>query len=288
MISNRQLLAAAVKNLQHCSTTPDLDARVLLCNVLGLSDLALIVNLEQCPDASMVHRFEQLIKRRIDGIPVAYLTGNKEFWGLSFNVSPEVLIPRPETELLVEEVLKLYRSTIKPISVLELGTGSGCIAAALAKELLDTCRDFSIVAIDYSKSALNVAEGNFKRLNLDHCIRTLHSNWFESLNPQRDKFDLIVSNPPYVTSEYLSCSVELRAEPQFALDGGSDGVEPYSLILKDCCNFILPGGYIVFECGVGQVEQIRAIARSSATDLTFINRYYDLAGLERGVIFRRS
>jgi release factor glutamine methyltransferase len=248
------------------------DARVLLCHATGRDASFIIARADaQLPSAVMAE-FSALVDRRAAGEPVAYLTGEREFYGRTFKVTPAVLIPRPETELLVDLALeRMPRSGIS--RVLELGTGSGCIAIALASE-----RSLAkIVATDQSLDALAVARRNAFAIHVGN-IAFLQSDWFEGL--RRERFDVIVSNPPYVaTGDPHLGEGDLRYEPRTALDGGSDGLDAVRAIVKGARAYLEPGGWLLFEHGHDQAAKARGLLRDAAYRDIFSAR--DLAGIER-------
>jgi release factor glutamine methyltransferase len=199
--------------------------------------------------------FQNLITRRIKGEPVSYIIGRKEFWSLSFKVNPAVMIPRPETETLVEVALKIFSSRSSP-SILEVGTGSGAISIALATELPQA----SIIAIDISFEALTVAKKNASSHGVSS-IRFIEGSLFEPLEGERIPFDLIISNPPYIpTNEipHLPPGI-LDYEPAVAFDGGADGLTFYRAIVQKAPDYLKPGGYLLLEVGNGQGHDVAKI-----------------------------
>ncbi|MDA3869737.1 MAG: peptide chain release factor N(5)-glutamine methyltransferase, partial [Gammaproteobacteria bacterium] len=213
-----QAIKAATCILAETSVSARLDAEVLLRHALECSATHLLAWPETILDEKQTLSFEQLIEQRRSGVPVAYLTGHKEFWSLDFRVTPATLIPRPETELLVEFVLDKFSSR-KKLKLIDLGTGSGAIAIALASEK----PDWSITATDVSEEALAVATENACRHQISN-IRFVNSHWFEQIEAQ--DFDLIISNPPYIArhNEHLSQG-DVRFEPPGALISGDTGMD---------------------------------------------------------------
>lgn len=214
------VLAAAAHDLATCSATPALDAEVLLAFATGRSRASLLAFPERAVEPAAAARFEMLVTRRARGEPLAYLTGEREFFSLPLAVSPDVLIPRPETELLVELALHAVVSLEQPL-VLDVGTGSGAIALAVQHGRPDAL----VTGSDISAAALAVARANAARLGLP--VRFIEMRWFEALAAQR--FDVIVSNPPYVRSADVHGA--LAFEPRLALDGGGDGLDAYRALL---------------------------------------------------------
>jgi release factor glutamine methyltransferase len=232
--------------------TPRLDAEVLLANTVGCSRIQLYTRFDEPASEAIRGKYRELVKKRIEGCPVAYLVGYKEFYSLRFAVTPSVLIPRPETEILVMEAIRLARPMTAP-QILDIGTGSGAIAIALAKHLPQA----QITATDLSEEALTVARQNAQTLGLAERIRFLQGNLFEPVSPS-DHFDLIVSNPPYVASEeWNSLPVSVaKFEPRLALHGGLAGLEVITKLLPEARMKLSPNGYLLLEIGAGQANQV--------------------------------
>jgi release factor glutamine methyltransferase len=249
-----------------------IDARVLLRHVTGRDAAYLIARADAQLPAEARAAYLALVERRIAGEPVAYLTGEREFYGRSFKVTPAVLIPRPETELLVDLALERMPRNV-PTRVLELGTGSGCIAIALASER-SHCK---IVATDQSLEAIGVARRNAFNAHVGN-IAFLQSDWFEGL--RRERFDLVISNPPYVAvgDPHLG-EGDLRFEPQAALTAGEDGLDAIRTIVKGARIYLEAGGWLLFEHGHDHAAKARALLRDAAYREIFSAR--DLAGIER-------
>jgi release factor glutamine methyltransferase len=240
----------AVRALGGHSDSPRLDAELLLCKVLRISRSALIVRAADSIAAASRHAYEDLIAQRAQGAPVAYLTGTREFWSLELTVTPNVLVPRPETETLVELALGLLTED-QPHSVLDLGTGSGAIALAIAKERPRV----RMTGIDISEPALSVAAANAQKLGLPHIFWRLGS-WFDAVPGER--FDLIVANPPYIASHdpALGC---LAAEPAIALTSGPTGLEALSHIVDCAATYLNAHGWLLLEHGSAQAEHVTAM-----------------------------
>jgi release factor glutamine methyltransferase len=246
-----------------------LDNRILICHALGLTRVGLITQSERTLTADEALRLDTLLQRRLDGEPIAYIVGQREFFGLPFNVSPAVLIPRPDTELLVELALERLPPSG---SVLDMGTGSGAIAVALAH----TRRDAAVTALDVSPDALAVAGGN-AALNKAP-VRLLESDWYAAVSQER--FDLIVSNPPYIASgdRHLS-EGDLRFEPSGALTDHADGLSALRIIIAGAPERLAPQAWLLMEHGYDQAEAVRALL--SAQGYTDVQSWRDLAGIER-------
>jgi release factor glutamine methyltransferase len=268
----RQLLQYGAQQLAACSSTARLDSEVLLTHILQVDRTFLIVHAEQSVDAEQIERFTQLVQRRLLGEPIAYLLGRKEFWSLDLTVNANVLIPRPETEHLVETVLALPLP--EHCQVLELGTGSGAIAIALATER----PHWSITAVDISGAALEVAQLNGKRHHIDN-ITWLQSDWYRDLIPRQ--FNLIVSNPPYIATDELHLVQQsLIFEPQqLALMAGTDGMRAFTTIIQQAAHWLPPGGYLCLEHGYRQAESVTQCM--AANHFHSINTVKDLANHPR-------
>ena len=245
-----------------------IDARVLMRVTLGVNDAYLIAHADDEVSAPQAAQFHALAARRAAGEPVAYIVGEREFYDQVFKVAPAVLIPRPETELLVE--LALLR---EPQTVLDLGTGSGCIAISIALALPDA----HVTALDRSATALAVARENAVRLHARNVVFQ-PSDWFDAVRGAR--FDLIVSNPPYVAAgdAHLTHG-DLRFEPASALAAGDDGLADIRRIVSGARAHLVPGGWLLFEHGYDQASRCRELL----TQAGFIDlqSWRDLAGIER-------
>ena len=218
MTALADLLLKLTQELGPFSASAKLDAELIVGHVLGLDRLALVTrSTEQIAD-NVVTTIGQLVARRRKHEPIAYIIGTKEFWGLNFHVSPDVLIPRPESELLIELALEETNRHQEPLDILDLGTGSGCLAISLAKELSSSGRSCHIIAVDHSAPALRIAAQNAKGHNVIGLVSFVQSNWASAVAPST-KFDVIVSNPPYVRNlekEEIKKNV-LEYEPHLAL-----------------------------------------------------------------------
>jgi release factor glutamine methyltransferase len=241
------------------------EARLLLAAASGFSEASVLAFQERILPAEVQERFREFAARRQKGEPVAYILGRKEFYGIELAVTPAVLIPRPDTELLVDLVLAR-----KPASVLDVGTGSGAIALALKRHLPAT----RVVASDSSAAALEVAKRNAVRLNLD--IELRHGRWFEPVAGER--FEAIVANPPYVKAGDPHLA-QLQFEPMLAIESGADGLDAMRVVVRDAPAHLLPGGWLLVEHGMGQQEAVRALLE--AAGLETASGWPDLAGIPR-------
>jgi release factor glutamine methyltransferase len=249
-----------------------IEVQCLLQAVLQVNRAWLLGHPEQLLDSDQHVRYATLFNRRLNGEPIPYLLGEREFFGLTFRVTPATLIPRPETELLVE--LGLRRIPLKgKFRVVDLGTGCGVIALSIAH-----ARPIAeVVAVDVSQAALDVARLNAQRLNLGN-VRLLHSNWFSAMSGER--FDIIVSNPPYVAADDTHLKQgDVRFEPPAALASGADGLEDIRSICATAKNHLNADGWLLLEHGYDQAAKVRALLHQGGFAHIFSAR--DLAGIER-------
>ncbi len=258
--------------------SPDLDARLLAANALGIDPSGLLQDGPVPPDAAA--RAEALLARRLAGEPVARILGEKEFWSLPFRLSAETLVPRPDTETLVEEVLALVPDRTAPLRLLDLGTGSGAILAALLTEYPAAFG----VGLDRSAGAAATARDNLARLGLAARSRVLVGDWAEAV---RGPFDLVVSNPPYIPSGHIGgLEVDVCAhDPRAALDGGADGLTAYAAIARALPDLLAPCGVCVLELGIGQEEAVSGLLRGAGLVPAPARR--DLGGIARALSARR-
>jgi release factor glutamine methyltransferase len=256
--------------------TPLLDAEVLISHVLNCERVDLYIQRNKIPDENEAGLISGLIDRRINGEPVAYITGTKEFWSIPIIVNNDVLVPRPETEFIVETALGKVANQRDRINVLDLCTGSGCIVAALAKELPNA----SFTATDISKSALAVAEKNLSFASDRTTL--LQGDLFSALPDKNRGFDIITANPPYIpTGDIEKLSRDIRDfEPVGALIAEKCGLDFIERIIKDAPSYLKSGGSLIIEFGIGQANEIRSMAAKNS-DYNKIEVYYDLAGIER-------
>lgn len=271
-LSIQQQLANAKQKLLLTSATPALDASVLLCHVLAKPSSYLLTWPEQELTVAQQQSFESLLARRLAGEPIAYLTGEREFWSLPLKVSPATLIPRPDTECLVE--MALVKAKTISGAILDLGTGTGAIALALASELPET----KIVAVDIQPQAVQLAQENASLLGFKQ-VTFLQGSWFEPL-PSGTKFALIVSNPPYIDANdpHLQQG-DVRFEPASALVAAEQGLADIKRISEQARHFLLPMGWLLFEHGYQQAEQVRECL--SALGYHSVSSHLDYAGNPR-------
>ena len=260
--------------------SPRLDAELLLAFALGIARIDLYLRHDQPLNPEELQRFRALVKRRKAREPVAYITGTKAFWDLELAVSPEVLIPRPETECVVEAArafLETYTGT-SPRRLLDLGTGSGAIALSLAHD----CRQDRVVAVDRSLAALAVAQRNCRHYQLQDRVDWVAGDWVDMLHVPKAAFDLIVSNPPYIPSAQIDeLQPEItRYEPRRALDGGPDGLDCLRTIIRQAPPLLKPGGALMLEIGHDQYRAVQGLAEACHAYRDIACRP-DYAGLDR-------
>ena len=270
--SIRQLLKAASAQLAPDTDSPDLDAEILLMAVLEKPRSFLHAWPEKTLARQEESKFLQLVERRLNGEPVAHITGEKEFWSQPLSITADVLIPRPDTELLVEKTLEIIPPSAE-FAIADLGTGSGAIAIALATER-PGCK---ITATDNSAEALLIAKQNCQALNVNN-VRCLKSDWCELL--EHKDYDIIVSNPPYIAENdpHLHQG-DLPWEPRSALTSGTDGLDDIKIISHQARSYLKPGGSLILEHGYNQKEQVQKLLE----DLGYVDVqcHHDLAGLPR-------
>jgi release factor glutamine methyltransferase len=272
----REARRLAVSTLRDAGIgTAGLDARLLLEGSLGTRRL----DPDDPFDAAAGAAFAGFLRRRLAGEPVWRILGEREFWGLTFRLSPATLEPRPDSETIVEAALaRLGLRRDEPLSILDLGTGTGCLLIALLSE----CRQARGLGVDLSDEACRMAAGNARLNGLEARAAFRQGDWTQGLG---GAFDVIVSNPPYIpASEIANLSVEVREhDPRLALDGGADGLAPYRIFARSLPPLLAPGGFIVFEIGAGQKADVVAIMGAGGLELQASR--HDLGGHERALIF---
>ena len=258
------------------------EAGTLLAQTLGRDRAYLLAHDDEPLTPAQFALVRDRVRRRAAGEPVQYITGRQEFYGLEFAVTPDVLIPRPETELLVEAALELLQGTNAPL-VCDVGTGSGCIPIALLHER----KDARAIAGDLSPAALRVAARNAARHKVSERLKLIASDCFTALAPAVARFDLIASNPPYVAEKDLpALQREVRDyEPRIALTPGGDGLAVIRRLLTDAPQFLSPGGYLVFEIGFDQHGRVTQLIEPRVWTLLDIQK--DLQGIPRIIALRK-
>jgi len=283
MTTIHTLVVSARERLRLAGIPPDeadIDARLLAEHVLGWTTEQFFVDGSAPPLAGFDKRYESLVARRATREPFAYIVGAQEFWGLRFEVTPAVLIPRPETELIVEAVLELLNNAVA-VRIADVGTGSGCLAVPIARERPQS----SIVATDTSEEALAVAGRNADRHGVAGRIQFTRADLLDGIP---GPFDLVVSNPPYVREiDRADIQPEVRWEPPDALFAGHEGLDVIRRLLPRATSRLTPGGTLMFEIGFGQADAVAGLI-SAAPGLTMCELRSDLQGIPRVAIARRT
>ena len=258
--------------------TPRLDGEVLLSHVLGKDRIYLYTHYDQPLIQEELDAFRPLVQKRAKGHCVAAIIGEKDFMGLTFKVNDKVLIPRPDTETLIEYVLGTY-SKDSDVRILDVCTGPGTILLSLLNYLPNACG----VGLEISTDALSVAKENGERFNLNDRVQLLESDMFSALVGNAERFDLIVSNPPYIrTGDAKLLSQDVLNEPHIALFGGEDGLEFYHILAKACGTYLKSQGRIAFEIGFDQAESVKALLEETG-QYSNIQCIADLGGNDRVV-----
>ncbi len=278
-----ETLKAASLQLKDAEVPNDvLDAQTLLAFTINQDRTYLIIHFNDPLSEERINKYQSFITRRATGEPLQYITGRQEFFGLEFEVTPAVLIPRPETELIVEETLLLAKNIAQPL-IIDAGTGSGCIAIALARELENS----KIVATDISAEALEVASRNAAKHGVENRINFINSDLLNGI-PKNTKADFILSNPPYIAPEEIAMlQREVRDwEPHTALTDFADGLNFYRRLLVEAIEFLRPEGYLIFEMGYEQVARITSFVDRKLWSEPKI--LLDLQGIARTMIVERN
>jgi len=268
---------------QHGSDSPRLDAEVLLAHARRCTRIELYTSYDERADAGLLENYRQLVRQRATGMPVAYLVGSREFYSLSFKVTRDVLIPRPETEFLIIALLDLVRQSERqnePLVIADVGTGSGVLAVCAATQLSQA----KIWAVDISPEALSVAQHNCRKHGVDEQVQLLESDLMGSVDPQQ-RFDFIVSNPPYVSeSEYAALDPTVRDfEPRQALLAGPEGTEVIVRLIESATDRLATGGWILLEISPMIEEPVRRMMEATGR-FTEPQTIPDLAGLARAMM----
>lgn len=272
-------LRAAAQALQSITDTPRLDAELLMAHALETSREDLLLKL---PELDAPRDFHELLQRRLAHEPVAHITGGKEFWGLSFQVSPDVLIPRPDSELLIEEAIHLHADK-PPVRILDLGTGSGALLLAALSEFPEATG----IGIDASAPALEIAHNNADRLSLTARVQFRMLDWTRAgwVDDLPGPFDLILANPPYVSTDVTLSPDVAQYEPHDALFAGAEGLDDYRIIMPALEKLLDTGGRALLEIGYDQAENATQLAESHGY---FVECKQDLAGNDRLLTLHRT
>ena len=280
-----EAIAEGAARLEACAIAePRRTAGVLLCHTLGIERTHLLTRAHDSISETDYSSYLRLVERRSAGEPLQYITGHQEFYGLDFAVSPDVLIPRPETEFLVERVIKLAGTIGKDKPVIaDVGTGSGCIAVAIAVNLPQA----RVIATDVSEAALDIARTNAAANGVSDRIKFLSGDLLAPVADRKGSIDIIASNPPYVNEGRPDLiQREVRDwEPRVALYGGSDGLHFYRRLLSNGLQFVSAGGFMVFEIGYSQLEAVVAMISASPWQLIEVAR--DLQDIPRTITVRK-
>jgi len=274
--------AAATRFAAAGIDTPEADARALAREAFGLDAARLITRAGDAADVHALARLEGLVARRLGGEPVDRILGRREFWGLDFILAPETLAPRADTETVVQAALDAVGGRDRPLSVLDLGVGSGCILLALLSELPRATG----LGVDRSFGAARAARANAERLGLGGRARFVVGNWSAALG---SRFDLVVSNPPYIASaDMAGLDREVRDhDPAHALDGGADGLDAYRVIVADLPARLNPGGAATLELGAGQEADVTRLALKAGLRVDGAARA-DLGAVPRALVIRAA
>ncbi|MDD5166805.1 MAG: peptide chain release factor N(5)-glutamine methyltransferase [Candidatus Omnitrophica bacterium] len=258
------------------------EAELLFSEIFGCDRASLYLKKDIPLDKDKLSKVSSVLKRRFSGEPLQYILGKTEFMGLEFRVNPSVLIPRPETEILVETAIKILQPAAQGMKILEIGTGSGCIAISLAKLL----KDVDIIATDISDNALEVAKGNARRHGVK--INFILADLFNAVDCLMHPADLIISNPPYVaSSEIASLQPEISYEPRIALDGGADGLDFYRRIINGAVDYLKKDGLLILEIGFDQSRAIADIFQKSGK-FKIIEIAKDYSNIERVMVAAKN
>lgn len=268
------LRAAGVPEARSQSTS-------LAAHVIDRDRTFIVTHADEPLGSEAYETFRKLIERRAQGEPLQYIIGHQEFFKLDFEVTPAVLIPRPETELIIEIALELLKDD--PVQLIaDIGTGSGCIAVSLLHELSDA----RAIATDISRDALHVAQTNAERHGVTSRLTLVESDCFAALDPDT-RFSLIASNPPYISDDEMKeLQREVQQEPRMALAGGADGLDVVRRLLRDAPQFLVRGGYFVFEIGFGQSVAVEQVIAARVWNLIEMRR--DLQGIARAVVLQKK
>jgi len=278
-MSAKEHLQQAIAKLQAADCeSARLDAEYLLMHAWGINRTQLIIKAHDALPDNVAESFSAYIDRRCKREPVAYIIGEKEFWSRMFTVSPDVLIPRPETEHLIEELLKLYPDTQAPYRFADIGTGSGCIAITIACEYPNAI----VVATDISDKSLSIARSNAKTHAVTARVQFKQGDLYQAFDANTQAFDAILSNPPYVSADEMhDLEEELHHEPAHALTDKEDGLSLLRILLNEAPNHLKQDGYVLVETGLCGLPKTPDV-------ITMLYPYHDLAANLRGGVYQYS
>lgn len=282
-INIKEILERTVKHFEEYDIpNPRLDAEVLLADLLEMERIRLYVNFDQPLTSDEIDEYRRRVVLRSKRVPVQYIVGNQEFMSIDFKVDKNVLIPRPETEHLVETVIEfIEENNIENPLIADVGTGSGAIAVSLAYHVPSV----RVLGVDISPEALKVAKENAERYNLRDRVKFLKGSYLEPIKEKGFSPNIIVSNPPYFKKEdFDGLQPEVEYEPRLALDGGNSGYEAYQQIISQS-EILVPGGLLAFEVGEGQAAEVASLMKNKFEQIEIIP---DLAGIDRVVKGRKS
>ena len=251
-------------------------SKMLAKHILNMTNVEIIINEEKEISEEEKNRYDFALTEIVKGIPVQYITYNQEFMGMNFYVNEDVLIPQPDTEILVEEVIKLCKNYKDNIKILDICTGSGAIGISIVKSV----ENINLIASDISDKALEIAKKNAKNNEILNRIDFVKSDMFENIN---DKFDIIVSNPPYIETNVISTlSKQVQNEPHLALDGGKDGLDFYRILANQAKEYLKPNGYLCMEIGYNQKDKVEQLLKENGYKNIYCKK--DLSGNDRVII----
>lgn len=261
------------------------DARELVAFGIGCSPIFIKMNPQMDIESAVEKKIDEYVQRRLAFEPVSKIKGSRGFWSLDFKVTKDVLDPRPDSEIDIESVLKYKQDKLEALKILDIGTGSGCLALSLLSEYVHA----EAIGVDKSVEALKIAEENAKINNLSNRFKTLcidwnNSNWIDCFN--KTKYDVVISNPPYIKDDEILQKEVFLYDPSMALFGGKDGLDPYRIIGQSLSRLLTLNGIAVFEFGQGQEEDVRKILEKS--DLQFLDYGIDLGGIVRCIILQKK
>jgi release factor glutamine methyltransferase len=284
-----ELYSEGVELVDSSSPTPHLDVEVLLSTVLGISKIAIYTRSDDVVTAEDVASFRDKVMQRSQGVPVAYLVGSKEFWKDTFIVDEAVLIPRPDTEVLIRAALREVPRLVPPggaLRLLDLGVGSGCIVISLLKEFQSMGYNVTADAVDISSAALRVCEENCLNHGVLNRVELLRSDWYSEMHEGKE-YDIVVTNPPYVEDGSREMSVGTGFEPMQALYAGPDGLSDIRRILEGLSRYLSPNGVFLCEIGAHHKEAVTAIFESRPELQRYVLSFdRDLAGFPRVMVVR--